>query len=69
MCEDCFDKEYYGFPSETEFEEFEQVLDLKCRSELVHILESKNDTENELMGFRMYYKCNTCDEKHYDSRN
>ncbi|NHM01571.1 hypothetical protein [Flavobacterium difficile] len=63
MCRDCFDKQYYGFASLTEFEKFEEVLDLKCKSEKIKILESKNEFESGLIDFRMYYKCNTCKEK------
>jgi len=33
MCKDCFDTQYYSFPSQAEFEKFEELLDLKCRSE------------------------------------
>jgi hypothetical protein len=64
MCEDCFDKEYYGFPSQVEFEKFEEILDQQCNSGKVQILESQNEEESGLMDFRMYYKCNTCDEKY-----
>jgi hypothetical protein len=64
MCEDCFEKEYYGFPSQTEFEKFEEVLDLKCRSKKVLILESKNEQKGELIDFRMYYKCSSCNENY-----
>ena len=35
MCRDCFDKQYYGFPSYTEYEEFEEILDLKIRSKKI----------------------------------
>ncbi|UOK42226.1 MULTISPECIES: hypothetical protein [Flavobacterium] len=63
MCKDCFDKQYYGFPSQTEFEKFEEILDLKCKSEKIKILESQNEIEGALMDFRMYYQCNTCKEK------
>ena len=63
MCKDCFDKQYYGFPSQTEFEYFEDILDLKCKSEKINILESKNEIEFGLIDYRMYYQCNTCKEK------
>lgn len=63
MGKDCFDKQYYGFPSQTEFEKFEEILDLKCRSQKIKILESGNEAKGELMDFRMYYECNTCKEK------
>lgn len=63
MCKDCFEEQYYSFPSQTEFEKFEEVLDLKCRLGKIKILESKNEVENELIDFRMYYKCETCEEK------
>lgn len=64
MCEDCFDKEYYGFPSQAEFEKFEEVLDLKCGSKKILILESKNEQEGGLTDFRMYYKCNSCNQNY-----
>lgn len=41
MCKDCFDKEYYSFPSQTDFEKIEDILDLKCGSVKIKILESK----------------------------
>lgn len=63
MCKDCFEKQYYGFPSQTEFEKFEEILDFKCNAEKIKILESKNEIENGLIDFRMYYQCNTCKEK------
>ncbi len=64
MCEHCFDKEYYGFPSQVEFEKFEEILDQKCSSGKVQILESQNQEENRSMYFGIYYKCNTCSEKY-----
>jgi len=64
MCEDCFDKEYYGFPSQIEFEKFEELLDRKSRTKKIEILKSGAEYESGLMDFRMYHKCNTCDEKY-----
>ena len=60
MCSDCFDKQYYGFPSQLEFKNFEDILDSKTRSNKIKILES-ND-ENKLMDYRMYFLCNNCKE-------
>ena len=64
MCEDCFDKEFYAFPSQTEFEKFEKVLDEKCRTKKIKILKSGLEHETALMDFKIYHKCNTCDEKY-----
>ena len=63
MCKDCFDKQYYDFHSQAEFEKFEEILDLKCKSEKIKLLESKNEIESGLIDFRMYYQCNTFKEK------
>ena len=60
MCGDCFDKQHYGFPSYTEYEEFEEILDLKTRSKKIQILEG--EIENSFMDYRMYFQCNTCEE-------
>lgn len=60
MCKDCFEKKYYSFPSQLEFNKFEDILDSKTRSNKIKILES-ND-ENKLMDYRMYFQCNTCEE-------
>ena len=60
MCKDCFEKVYYGFPSQLEFKNFEDILDSKTRSNKIKILES-ND-ENKLMDYRMYFLYNTCEE-------
>ncbi|PDS21725.1 hypothetical protein [Flavobacterium branchiophilum] len=60
MCIDCFDKQYYGFASQREFEKFEEVLNLKCKSKKIKILESKNEVESGLIDFRMYFKCDSC---------
>ena len=60
MYRDCFDKQYYGFPSYSEYEEFEEILDLKTRSKKIQILEG--EIENSFMDYRMYFQCNTCEE-------
>ena len=64
MCSDCFDKQYYGFPSYTEYEEFEAILDLKTRSHKIEMLESENEDAKGLMDYRLYFNCNTCSEKY-----
>ena len=63
MCRDRFNKQYYRFPSHTEYKEFEAVLDLKTRSEKIEILESDNEGAKGLMDFYLYFKRNTCSEK------
>ena len=63
MCNECFDKQYYGFPSQSEFEKFEGILDLKCKTGEIKILDSKSEVESGLLDFRMYYQCITCKEK------
>ena len=64
MCSDCFDKQYYGFPSYTEYKEFEEILDLKTRSHKIEMRESENEGAKGLMDFHLYFKCNTCSEKY-----
>ncbi|MDO8316756.1 MAG: hypothetical protein Q7T12_04455 [Flavobacterium sp.] len=63
MCNECFDKQYYGFPSQSEFEKFEGILDIKCKTGEIKILDSKSEVESGLLDFRMYYQCITCKEK------
>lgn len=64
MCNDCFDKQYYGFSSYTEYEEFEAILDFKARSHKIQIIESEDEGVKGLMYYRLYFKCNTCSEKY-----
>jgi len=59
MCEKCFEKEYKKFPSYTDFENFEKVLDKKCKNNILKI----DIQSNELIDFRMYYQCTFCKEK------
>ena len=58
-----FLKQYYGFPSQSKFENFERILDLKCKTGKIKILDSKSEVESGLIDFRMYYQCITCKEK------
>ena len=59
MCEKCFEKEYKKFSSQTDFENFEKILDLKCQNKILEI----NTQSNEFEDFRMYYQCTYCNEK------
>ena len=59
MCEKCFEKGYKKFSSQTDFQNFEKVLDLKCQNKILEI----NTQSNELTDFRMYYQCTNCNEK------
>ena len=59
MCGDCFESEHNSFLSQSDFEEFEKVLDKKCWSKKNSILEG----DNIFLDFRMYYQYNTCKEE------
>ena len=58
MCEKCFEKEFKKFHSHTDFVKFNNILDEKCKNNILRI-----DTQSdELIDFRMYYQCTFCNE-------
>ena len=59
MCEKCFIQESKNFPSHYDFENFEKILDLKCKNKIHEI----NTQPNKLEDFKIYYQCTHCNKK------
>lgn len=63
MCKNCFEQEFYNFPTYTDFENFKDILDKKCRGQKFEILESENERTKGIIDFHMYFQCQSCNEK------
>lgn len=62
MCEDCFEKNTMGFPSQEDFDHFIHILDRKVKTQKMHLNGSLETTSIPGMDVRIYATCNSCEE-------
>jgi hypothetical protein len=63
MCEDCFEKNMMGFPSQEDFDHFTQILDEKIKTKKMKFNPLTENVINVLdIDYRIYATCNSCNE-------
>lgn len=60
MCEKCFHEGINRFETQIDFEDFERILQEKCTSKQIEILDELDTLE--VFSTRLYYKCHNCEE-------
>lgn len=63
MCENCFESNIMGFPTQDDFDNFIHTLDEKIKTNKMRFNDSLENTKNILgIDFGSYATCNSCRE-------
>ncbi|QNF35551.1 hypothetical protein HUW51_23630 [Adhaeribacter swui] len=62
MCEDCFQELIYKFPTQQNFEDFENILQEKCTEGKISVLDMHKTDYLSAFDSNLYFECRTCKE-------